>query len=588
VVEPRFRWSFPIPQELDPAFATAGREGGLSERVLELLARRGVAAAEMATWFAPAEAALCDASLLPDAQVFLDHLAEARSRGERIMVLGDFDADGLTGLAILTRALRLAGMDVQPYVPRRLEEGHGVSLAAIEAAVRDGIRLIVTVDCGSSSGAEIAEAARRGVAVIVSDHHRIPPDLPPALALINPMRADSRYPHRRLAGSGVALKLAQLLLADLAGGPALALDLADLATIGTVADVVPILGENRAIARIGLERMHRAPRAGIAALLARAGIAPAAVTLETVAFALAPRINAAGRVGDPADAAALLLTDDPEEARELAERLDSANVARRQMTRDVVADVDASIGEVPADAPAVLVRGAWPVGIIGLVASRLVDRTGRPAVVGAEVDDTIRGSCRSVPGFDLADALRACDDLFTRYGGHAGAAGFELPADRWLAFVERFTALAAAALPSDPRPELRLDLALPALEVDYALLRELARLAPTGPGNPDPLVAVLGLTVTRVRAASGGHTQLTLKRRIDVLDGIAFDRADLVGSLHEGDRVDVAARVMTRTFGGYESLQLDVRDVAPAGWHDRPTAAGGIQAAPPPLAGAVI
>jgi single-stranded-DNA-specific exonuclease len=575
VVEPRFRWSFPVPLVLDPAFAEAGRAQGLSVRLLELLARRQVLALELAGFFAAPEADLFDPGLLPDADVFLARIQAALAARERVMVFGDFDADGLTGLAILARTFAMLGLDVTAYVPRRLEEGHGLSLAARDQAAATGIRLIVTVDCGTSSHAEIQEAIRRGIDVIVTDHHRVPGSLPPALAVVNPMRSDSRYPHQRLAGSGVAFKLAQLLLADLEGGPAAALEFADLATIGTVADVAPILGENRAIARLGLDRIRRAPRAGIAALLERSGIAAATADLETVSFALAPRINAAGRVGETGDAVALLMTDDAEEAHRSAERLDEANVARRQMTRDVVADAEASIGEIAADAAAILVHGAWPVGIVGLVASRLAERTGRPAVVGADVDAVIRGSCRSVPGFDVSDALRGCADLFTRYGGHAGAAGFELPADRWPAFVERFGALAAAALPRDVRAELRLDLALPASEVDYALLREMARLAPTGPGNPDPLIAVLGLTVTRVRAASGGHTQLTLKRRIDVLDGIVFDRADLAESLHEGDRLDVVARVMSRTFGGYESLQLDIRDVAPAGWHERAEATGG-------------
>ena len=556
-----------MPLTLDPAFAALGTEHGMSLRLVEVLARRNVSALELATYFAPPLASLGDPALLPDAEVFMARIAGAQSSGERVMVFGDFDADGLTGLAILTRALRMTGLEVLPDVPRRLEEGHGLSLAALDAARESGIRLIVTVDCGSSSVAEIHEARTRGIDVIVTDHHRIPPERPPALALVNPMRTDSRYPHQRLSGSGVAFKLAQLLLADLPGGAAAALQFADLASIGTVADVSSILGENRAIARLGLDQMRSAPRAGIAALLERAGIAPAAVTLETIAFALAPRINAAGRIGEPADAAALLLSDDAEEARDLAARLDEANVTRRQMTRDVVADAELSIGQINADAPAIIAHGPWPVGIVGLVASRLAERLGRPAVVGADLGDAIRASCRSVEGFDLAEALRACGDLFTRYGGHAGAAGFELPAERWPAFVEQFSALAAARLPPDPRPELRLDLALPALDVDYLLLRELAMLAPTGPGNPDPLIAIFGLTVTRVRAASGGHTQLTLKRRIDVLDGIAFDRADLAASLREGDRLDVVARVRSRSFAGYESLQLDIRDVAPTGWH---------------------
>jgi single-stranded-DNA-specific exonuclease len=565
VVEPRFRWSFPVHQDLEPAFLAEGAGHGLSVRLLEVLARRGVAADELAGFFAAPITGLADPVLLPDAAVFAQRVATARARGERVMVFGDFDADGLTGLAILVRTFRRLGIDVTSYVPRRLEEGHGLSLVAVETAAESGICLIVTVDCGTSSGVEIAVAARRGIEVLVTDHHRVPPVLPPALAVVNPMRADSRYPHRRLAGSGVAFKLAQLLLAAEPDGPEAALDLADLATIGTVADVAPILGENRAIARLGLERLRARPRAGIAALLERAGVAAHGADLETVAYVLAPRINAAGRVGEPADAARLLQTDDPDEARALAERVDDANVARRALTRDVVADADAAIGEIAPDAAAILVRGDWPVGIVGLVASRLTDRTGRPAVVGATVGDAIRGSCRSVPGFDLADALAACGDLFTRYGGHAGAAGFELPAERWPAFVERFLALAATAVPADPRPELRLDLALPALEVDYRLLRELQALAPTGPGNPDPLVAVFGLTVTRIRAATGGHTQLTLKRRIDVLDAIAFDRADLAETVREGDRIDVVARVMSRTFGGYESLQLEIRDLAPEG-----------------------
>ena len=423
----------------------------------------------------------------------------------------------------------------------------------------------MTVDCGTSSLHEVVEANARGLDVLITDHHRVPPDRPPAMAIVNPQRPESRYPHRRLAGSGVAFKLAQLLLRDEPGGPAAALDLADLATIGSVADLAPILGENRSIARLGLDLMRRAPRPGIAALLEGAGVAPGSVDLETIAFVIAPRINAAGRVGEAADAAALLLSDDPAEAGELAGRLDTANVERRQLTRDAVDEAEAAIAASGGDdSGAVMVHGPWPVGIVGLVASRLAERRGRPAVVGADLGAVIRASCRSAAGFDLAAALESCADLLTRHGGHPGAAGLELPAVRWPEFVTRFQDLVAASLPPDLRPELRLDLDLNALEVDYRLLREFAQLAPTGPGNPDPVVAVRGLTVTRIRPASGGHTQLTLRRDRDVLDAIAFDRADLVETVHEGDRVDVVARLMSRTFGGYESLQLEVRDVAAA------------------------
>jgi single-stranded-DNA-specific exonuclease len=466
----------------------------------------------------------------------------------------------------MTLALRRFGVDPVPYVPSRLDEGHGLSFAALDAAKATGATLIVTVDCGTTSHAEIAAATARGLDVIVTDHHRVPEVMPPAYAVVNPHRPDSRYPDRRLAGSGVAFKIAQMLLAGVPGGPQAALELADLATIGTVADVAPIVGENRAIARLGLERLRTHPRPGVAALLERARIDPSVVDLDTVSFALAPRLNAAGRMGEAFEAARLLLADEPAEARLHADALETSNVARRDLTRMVVAEARALVAASPGAAASV-VHGPWSVGIVGLVAARLVEDEGRPAVVGAEIGDLIRASCRSDGSLDLGATLERCGDLFLRYGGHAGAAGFELPADRWDAFRERFLDLAQAAAPADPRVSIAIDLALPASDVDYSLYRELARLSPCGPGNADACVAVLGLTVTRVRAANGGHSQLTLRRDRDVLDGIAFGRPDIAEVVHEGDRLDVVARLTSRTFGGFESLQLDIRDVATAGSH---------------------
>jgi single-stranded-DNA-specific exonuclease len=564
MVEARFRWIFPEPVGASHESSIAAHD--ISPRMAALLSRRGVTtAAELDAWFAAPLAGLHDPALLPDAQVALSRLRQARDRSELVQVFGDFDADGLTGLAILTIALRRFGVAVVPYVPSRLDEGHGLSIAAVDAALATGASLIVTVDCGTSSGSEIAIARERGLDVIVTDHHRVPPTLPPALAVVNPHRADSTYPDRRLAGSGVAFKLAQLLLADLPGGPAAAIDLSDLATIGSVADLAPIVGENRSIARLGLERLRTAPRPGIAALLERARIAPGALDLETVSFALAPRLNAAGRMGEALEAAQLLLAEGPIEAGRHADALELANLARRDLTKTAVSDARALMDGVAGAAS--IVRGPWPVGIVGLVAARLVEDQGRPAVVGAELGDVIRASCRSDGSMDLGAALEDCQALFLRYGGHAGAAGFEIATERWPEFVEQFQAIAAVSVPADPRVSVTIDLALPAASVDYALYRELAALAPCGPGNPEPLVAVLGLTVTRVRAATGGHSQLTLKRERDVLDGIAFGRSDIAEVVHEGDRLDVVARLTSRVFGGFESLQLDIRDVALAGSH---------------------
>ncbi len=626
MVESRHAWVFPEPLRLAPDLRAAARGLGLGPIAATVLARRGIAdPATMTAFLATPEQDLNDPHLLPDAAALVDRIIAARDRGERVMVFGDFDADGLTGLAQLVLALTSLGIDARPYVPSRLEEGHGLSMAAVDAAAEQGIGLIITVDTGSTSVAEVAAAAGRGIDVAITDHHHVPDVLPAAVAVVNPHRPDSAYPDPRLTGSGVAFTVCRLLLDELAGAGREALELADLAAIGTVSDVAPVLGENRAIARLGLEVMRSTPRPGIAALLARANVTPATVSLETIGFVVAPRLNAAGRVGEALDAARLLLAQTPEEAAELATTLESANTTRRDLMRVALTEVRQVLGlaapgqapgqlplpepdapdaapartagtpaagadaSVPAsatvgstvdgatsiraaadpDAPALLAWGPLPVGIIGLVAGRLADESGRPAVVGSDLGDVIRASCRGDGRLNLATALDACDDLLLRHGGHAAAAGFEIRTGDWDAFAVRFLDLAAVVQPPAPRSALAVDLALPAAMVDYELYRDLGRLGPFGTGNPEPLVAVLGLTVQRVRAANGGHTQLVLRRDRDVLDGIAFGWPELAGLVSDGDRVDVVARLASRTFGGLETLQLEIRDVSTSGAHPR-------------------
>ncbi len=561
MLAPRSRWTFPTPVTVPSILLDAGQELGLGPRVVGLLHARGVMGEDdLRRFLGDPAGSLHDPRRLPDAAAFQARISLARERGERILVFGDFDADGITGLAIMTLALRRLGIETIPYVPSRLEEGHGLSRAAVQAATTAGASVIVTVDTGSSSVDEVVAANAAGIDVLITDHHRVPAVLPPAFAIVNPHRADSEYPDRRLAGSGVSFTLARLLIGEAA------LQLADLAAIGTVADLAPVLGENRAIVQLGLERLRAGARPGLAALMAIARITPAEIDLEGLAFALAPRLNAAGRVGEAFDAALLLLADDAPEAERLAQVLEVANVTRRDLMKTVVAEARTSPDAVD-EAAATVIRGPWPVGIIGLVASRLADERRRPAIVGADLGPIIRASCRSGGGLHLADALSACSDLLIRHGGHAGAAGFEIATEHWATFRERFLALADESGPSDPVPSLALDLAIRGRDVDYALHRDLQRLAPCGTGNPEPLVAVLGLTVTKVREAGGGHTQLVLKRRLDVLDGIAFGWPELSREVAEGDVIDVVAQLRSRRFGGIESLQLDIRDAAPSGHH---------------------
>jgi single-stranded-DNA-specific exonuclease len=562
VLAPRSRWIFPTPVTVSPSLLEAARDLGLGPRAAAVLAARGVTAEDdLRRFLGDPAAGLHDPELLPDAGRFRDRVLAARDRGEPILVFGDFDADGITGLAVMTLALRRLGVTAIPYVPSRLEEGHGLSLAAVAAAGAAGARVIVTVDTGSSSVDEVAAANVAGIDVLITDHHRVPARLPEAHAIVNPHRPDAAYPEQRLAGSGVAFTLARLLIGDAA------LAFADLAAIGTVADLAPVLGENRAIVQLGLERLRTDPRPGLAALFASAKLAPERIDLEALAFTIAPRLNAAGRVGEAFDAARLLLADDPEEAAILAATLETANGTRRDQMKTAIAEARTSPDAVD-DAAATIVKGPWPVGIVGLVASRLADERRRPAIVGAELGSVIRASCRSAGGLHLADTLAECSDLLLRHGGHAGAAGFEIETGRWTEFRERFLGLAAAAPPPDPVPSIVLDVAIRGRDVDYSLHRDLQRLAPCGTGNPEPLVAVLGLTVTRAReAGGGGHTQLVLKRRLDVLDGIAFGWPELAGQVAEGDVIDVVAQLRSRRFGGVESLQLEIRDAAPSGSH---------------------
>ena len=596
MIQPLFRWLAPLPTAVDADALAAGAERGLSGRLVRLLAARGVAsAADLRQFLAAPEDGLHDPGLLPAAQAALSRVSQAQAKGERVLVYGDFDADGLTGLAILVVALRRLGLDTSAYAPERAGDGHGLSLRAIETAAAEGRTLILTADCGTSSEPEIAEAARRGIDVVITDHHHATVWPASAVAVVNPLRSDSVYPDRRLTGAGVAWKFAQLLLSRSGepGLPEAARELADLAIIGTIADVAPILGENRSIARIGLEQLRRNARPGLAALLARAGVAPERASLDDIGFAIAPRLNAAGRVGEAGRAARLLLAGNAVEAIALAEEIEAANDERRGLTKSCVAEARLALGLDPAggerpeagggedaDAagpgapgerplpPALIVRGQWPIGIIGLIAGRLTEDTGRPTVVASPVDSDgglLRASCRGPAGWNLAETLVACEDLLVRHGGHAGAAGFDIRDERWPEFEVRFLQLAAAAPRREGPSEIRLDIVMPATDVDYRLIHELEVLEPTGPGNPPPTFGLTGLRVVRARSANGGHTQLVLGRRRDVLDAVAFRRPDLATSLREGDRIDVVARAVSRRFGGFESIQLEVLDVAAEG-----------------------
>ncbi len=561
---PRYHWVVPEAYPLSRETIEDAKRRGLSARALRVLSRRGpIDPAELASRFDAPEAGLHDPALLPDAKMVRARVAAARAAGQSVLVLGDFDADGLTGLAILTEALRHLGLEVEPYVPDRTGEGHGLSLRAVAHARAAGHALIITADTGSTSVTEVAAAADAGIDVIVTDHHVLGDELPAAIALVNAQRPDSVYPDRRLSGAGMAFKVAQLLLDASPEDRTAALALADLAAIGSVADVVPIVGENRSIVRLGLERLASGARPGLAALMRRARVEGDGLSTDDISFGLAPRINAMGRIGDPTVAARLLLAQDVETAERLADELEAANKRRRELTASAMAEARERLAQDDMG-PFVVLAGDWPVGIIGLVAGRVAEDTGRPTLVLSRIVEPWRGSARSAGGVDLAAAFASCADLFERFGGHPAAAGCHIDADHVEELRHRLEAYVRSRPPVDERPTLSLDLIQSADAADYVLLRELAPL--DGAGDAPPLVGIAGLAVNQVRAVNGGHTQLRLRRGIETIDGIAFDRPDLVAQLTEGFEIDVVARLASRTFAGLETLQLEVRDVAPAGW----------------------
>ena len=592
-----FRWRVPVPLAVDPGCRVLAAERGISERLLSLLASRGVnSAAELAAFLAPPEDGWHDPSLLPDAAPALARVALAQAQGERVLVYGDFDADGLTGLSILVIALRAIGLDAVPYVPERLGDGHGLSLRAIDRAADEGRTL--------DRDRRLRHEQRDGDRGCPGPRHRRAGHGPSPRGNVagggrgggQSAAGGQRVPGASSDGGRSGLEgrpFAAARAGDGSGGstaagagalPQAVRDLADLAVIGTVADVAPLLGENRVIARIGLERLRSGARPGLAALVERAGLARDRLNADDIGFGIAPRLNAAGRMGEAARAGRLLLATDRAAADELAAELEKANLDRREMTKVALAEARQKLGldatELAGVAPdavgavleppdALLVQGEWGVGIVGLIAGRLAEDFRRPAVVATILDadaGTLRASCRSGGGINMAEALIECDDLLIRHGGHAAAAGFDIAADRWPEFEERFLALASAGAPRpEGPPELALDLVLPADAVDFGLVRELSLLEPSGPGNPAPVVAVRGLRVVRVRSAKGGATQLVLGRTRDVLDAVAFRRPDLAEMLHEGDRIDVVARASARQFGGFESVQLEVIDVSAEG-----------------------
>lgn len=543
----------------------------LDPLVARLLVLRGITTPDEAGRFLnPRLDHLHDPFLLTDLPLAVDRLQRAIAAGERIAIHGDYDVDGVTSTVILRRVLDLLGANVIHFIPERLRDGYGLAPATIERLAEQRAAVVVSVDCGIRSQTAAARARELGLDLIVTDHHEPDTVLPPALAVINPKRPDCDYPDKDLAGVGVALKLVQALClrSDRSRWlPAFV----KLAAVGTVADVVPLRGENRVIAKLGLERLSRKRHAvGLQALLDSAGLLGETLTGFHVAFRLAPRINAAGRMSTPDLATRLLLlTDDDREAeaKGLAEELEAVNVRRQEEEAEILAaarrkvDSDPDVG---AHAMLVVWGAGWHRGVIGIVASKLVDLFHRPAIVLAVEGNLAYGSGRSIPGFDLLGALEHCGELFTRFGGHRHAAGVTLESDRLTELRRRITAFADDRLgPEQLMPRLRIDGHLPLAAITPELMAGLRAMEPFGAGNPRPVFHSGPVQLADgPRVLKSRHLAMRVRQQGRVFRAIAWrmaDRADFV--TRHGDALDLAFNLTENNYRGERTLELSVTDV---------------------------
>ncbi|MDQ2952759.1 MAG: single-stranded-DNA-specific exonuclease RecJ [Chloroflexota bacterium] len=556
---PQRRWLLP---EVRPT----GAPDGIAPLLCRILAGRGLAVDEMADFLAAR--VVEGGPAMTDLDRSVQRLRRALAARERIVVYGDYDVDGIAGSAILVRAFRQLGVVVSAYIPDRYEEGYGLNAQAIRKLAEDGTKVIVSVDCGVTAVREAVLARELGIDLIVTDHHHPPAELPDAYALVNPRRPNDPSLDKELAGAGVALVLARVLLGEL--GYALREDeLLQLVALATVADVVPLRGANRSLVRRGLAALNRAPITGVRALVERSGLKLGKVTAGDIGYVLGPRLNAAGRIADAEEALRLLLTETSEEAKTLADSLETRNAERQELTRQVDKGARERAAERPDAWATVVADETWTAGVVGLAASRLVEDHGRPAVVIAIVGEEGKGSCRSIADVHIAEALDECDDLLIKHGGHAMAAGFSVAKDLIPQFIERLDEVVRRRLGDvRPVPSLRVDAEIEAEAVTARLAAELADLEPTGAGNPRPHFLVRNVRVWGIRqvGADADHLKCKITLGRFTFDAMAFRRGDRADAMTDAGTVDA---VVTLDTGLRGFVELKLEDFGAAGTADR-------------------
>lgn len=543
---------------------------GVSPLMAQLLINRGIYTVKAARAFLNASIKeLHPPESMGDLPRAVQIISQALDRGDKILVYGDYDVDGVTGTTLLVHVLRRLGGSVEYYIPHRLDDGYGLHTPVLQKARESGIGLVLTVDCGISAVAEVDEANHSGgPVVIITDHHEPPPELPRAAAVVNPKRKDCSYPFSDLAGVGVAFKLVQALLAA-REHPFGWEEYLDLVCLGTIADIVPLQGENRILVKHGLSHLANSPRPGLRALCQVSGVKGDVLSTWEVGFMLAPRINAAGRLDDAGLAVELLLCDDYEKAQEMASLLNQANQERQRLEADTLSEALDMLEKDPQLAARdvlVLASANWHPGVIGIVASRLVDRFYKPVLLVACDNGLGRGSARSSGGFNLYNALEYCSGCLAGYGGHALAAGFSLPVDQIDELREKINDYAAAHPgATDTKPVMELDALVSLQDITFQLIDEIEKLAPYGHGNPGPLFALRQARLVNCRGVgkNNAHLKMLLSDRNVSMDGIGFNLGRFAGELAVGKEISVAFTPVVNNWLGRQNLQVKVHDVHP-------------------------
>lgn len=557
----------PIPQDLLERFASVLKNGSSTGLIAQLLYNRGVKdLSGVESFLAADERLLHDPLLLPDMEKAVRRICQGIEGGETIAIYGDFDVDGITATTLLVEGLSKLGGRIVPYIPHRTEEGYGLSDAALERLAAQGVNLVVTADCGISAAPEIETANALHMDVVVTDHHNVPSKLPSACAIVDAKRSGSVYPFGDLAAVGVAYKLMQAIYGHLEKGNELE-NYLELVALGTVADMVTLVDENRYFVKKGLERMRLTERMGLIELSKCAGVPLKSIDEDVIAWYLAPRLNAAGRMDHAGIGLRLLSATTVEEARRLAVVLENKNIERQRMTQSIIEKAREQIVTVGVDCPLIMVgHEDFHSGVVGVAAGKLVEEYSRPVIVYEKGKEWSRGSARSIMKFDIIDSLNQCSDILHRYGGHPMAAGFTVATEYLDKLRDRLVDIASRKLkPQDLYRQIEVD-----AEINMSMLRgdtfrAIRQLSPFGKGNPYPTFLVKGVSVVECRSVGSGDEHLKFRVKSDgsVWEGISFRNGHLKGAVTPS--MDLIFNLSTDTWSGRETLQLNILDFAAAG-----------------------